>query len=121
TSTNSVDWTRRVSRTLENLHGVGDLNGKLVTIGNRGTILQSARWHGSELVVAKTDAMVSVPTAGFQLELRAVTGRRHRLEASSNLINWTNIFTFTNAQDEIRFVDNEARSLPRRFYRLVTE
>jgi hypothetical protein len=113
TSTNTFNWTRRPSRVFENLHRAGYLNGKLVVMGNRGTILQSDRF------VTELDAPTFVSGTGFRFPIEGVINRTYQIQASTNLANWINLLTFTNLVERSEFTDTNALQLPRRFYRLV--
>jgi hypothetical protein len=57
---------------------------------------------------------------GFEFELNAEPGRQHRLEASADLVDWSEIFSFSNTQPETTYVDQESAVFPQRFYRVVT-
>jgi hypothetical protein len=110
--TNNFPWIERPSRTFENLHQVAYLDGKLVAIGNRGTILQSGRFV----------AQLGVPTlggGGAQIPFKGVLKQGYRLEASTDLMSWTNLFSFTNTTDQLLLQDTNAAQHSRRFYRAV--
>jgi len=115
TSTNTVTWQRRAPRTVENLHGVRYVNGTFVAIGNRGAILQSGRVIGPVLTVRQYD-----PQFGFVFSVEAEMNRVYRIQASSDLLNWTDILEFNNTQTTTLFVDEEALFVPVQFYRVVS-
>ncbi len=114
-STNTVNWSRRASRTLENLHGVAGINGAFVTMGNRGTVLQSARLGRPILLVRNY-----YHEAGFELAIQGEAGPTYRLQASTDLRNWTDLLTFANSQETTVFRDETAIYFPCRFYRVVS-
>jgi len=43
-----------------------------------------------------------------------------RIQASTNLRDWTTLTTLPNLQGTFDYVDSEAASYPRRFYRAVS-
>ena len=114
TSTDLLTWTPRASRTFENFHRVAVLDGKLVAIGNRGTVLQSGR------ILTELAPPVWQPGVGFTFGLKGVVGRAYVLEASTDLSNWTPLRNFTNETEAVTFTDTDALQNPLRFYR-VTE
>lgn len=113
TSMDLVSWTRRASHTFENLHGVAYLDGKLIVIGNRGTVLQSWRF------VAEFEPPAFALGTGLQLPFKGVLNRAYRLQATTNLVNWIDLATFTNQVERSVFTDADALQYDRRFYRLV--
>jgi hypothetical protein len=113
TSPDLVTWTRRASRTFENQHQVALLDGKLVVIGNRGTILQSGRF------VTDLERPSFMFGTGFRLPFKGVLDHTYQIQASTNLVNWTNLLTFTNTVERNEFIDPEALQYQLRFYRLV--
>jgi hypothetical protein len=114
TTTDLFSWTRRASRTFENFHRVVHLDGKLVAIGNRGTVLQSGRFI-TDLAPPRYE-----PGIGFTFGLRGVIGQPYVIEASTDLLNWSPLLHFTNEIETTTFTDTNALQQSRRFYR-VTE
>jgi hypothetical protein len=113
TATNTFGiWTRRPSRALENLHGMGELGGRLVTMGNRGTILQSDQF------APVLETPVVLGGGRVQVPFRGVLNRTYEFQASTNLGTWTLLQTFTNTTQRTLLEDATAASHPRRFYRL---
>jgi hypothetical protein len=112
--TNNAPWMRRASRTFENLHKVVYLDGKLVAIGNRGTILQSGRF------VTELEAP-SFKAGNFQLPFKGVVNQAYQVEATTNFVNWTSIARFTNMTEHSVYTDTGASPFKRRFYRLKAE
>ena len=60
------------------------------------------------------------PAIGFQIAIEGEIGRQHRLQASTDLRHWTDLFTFNNTQLRTFFVDQDARFYLHRFYRVVS-
>lgn len=56
----------------------------------------------------------------FHLTVAADPGQAYRVQASSNLVNWSNLFTNSNAAGTFDFSDNAATNQARRFYRTVS-
>jgi hypothetical protein len=113
TSPDLITWTPRASRVFENFHGVVGFKDRLLVIGNRGTVLQSGR------VLTEIGPPSFLAGTGFQLPFTGVIGRTYQVQASTNLVNWTQLATFTNTAALAAFTDTNALHLPRRFYRLV--
>lgn len=113
TSPQGYAWSRRASRTFENLHAVRLFKGRLLAIGNRGTVLQSGR------VLTEIGPPEFLAGTGFRVPFQGVIGRTYQVQASTNLVNWTQLATFTNTAAQAAFTDTNALHLPRRFYRLV--
>jgi hypothetical protein len=82
-------------------------------IGNRGTILQSGRF------VTELEPPAFVAGVGFRLAFKGVLNQTYQIQASTNLVNWTSLVTFTNMVESNEFTDTNALSRPHRFYRLV--
>ena len=112
TSPDLGTWTPRASRTFENQHQVALLAGKLVVIGNRGTILQSGRFVGELEPPLFAAGHAYVPFNG-------VLQQDYQLEASTNLTSWTPIIAFTNTAERVLLEDVNSGQHPRRYYRVV--
>ncbi len=56
----------------------------------------------------------------FQFTISSATGQGFRIEAGTNLVNWTTIATLSNSTGSTQFVDPAAAGFPRRFYRAAT-
>jgi hypothetical protein len=105
-------WTPRASRTFENLHQIIYFNGRFVTIGNRGTILQSGRFVPELEAPAYVGGTANVPFEG-------VLQRGYQFQYSTNLTTWNPIFSFTNTTDRVLLPDPNAGQSPFRFYRVI--
>jgi hypothetical protein len=90
----------------------------LVAIGNRGTVLQSGRLITGLEFVRYQRALEPAVASTATLAVNGVVGQAYRLEASTNLMQWTNLVRFTNTAERMFFMDNAAAVHPRRFYRL---
>ena len=113
TSPDATIWTLRASRAFDNLHQVAWLDGRLAAIGNRGTILQSSR------INSVLEPPQFVPGAGFRFSFRGVLNQPYQIQASSNLMDWIHLLTFTNQSEHGEFTDTNVALFPRRFYRLA--
>ena len=54
---------------------------------------------------------------GFKLKLSTHEAATYRLEASTNLMEWTNLVIFTNSMGDSEFTDSAATNFPGRYYR----
>jgi hypothetical protein len=112
TSPDTTNWTYRASRTFENLHQVAWLDGRFVTIGNRGNVLQSGRMD------SVFESPRFLPGIGLSLPFQGILNHPYQIQASTNLVDWNNLLTFTNQSERAEFTDTNAVQLPLRFYRL---
>jgi hypothetical protein len=62
---------------------------------------------------------VSFASGKFTLRLNGDVGPQYILQASTNLFNWTGIFTNTPAVMPVTIIDTNAGVFPRRFYRAL--
>jgi plastocyanin len=61
---------------------------------------------------------MSVPGSGFQFTLsNLVVGATYVIQASTDVVNWTNLSTNIASSTVEIYLDTEATALPRRFYR----
>jgi len=58
-------------------------------------------------------------TGQFRLTLVGEAGRSDTIQASTNLVNWTDLTNFVSATGTNEFTDPAAPDFPRRFYRAV--
>jgi hypothetical protein len=62
----------------------------------------------------------TVYTGGeFRLPMQLEAGRSYLIQATSDLITWTTLETFTAVGNAVEFVDTQAGNYPGRFYRIV--
>lgn len=59
------------------------------------------------------------PGGGFEMILTSRGGFDYAIEATENLANWTTIGTLRAVNGSVQFVDSQARSSTKRFYRAV--
>ena len=57
-------------------------------------------------------------SVGFKMQAEGEEGSRYVIEASSGLASWNPLVTITNKTGAVEFVDQQARVLSRRFYRI---
>ena len=110
TSPDTVTWKPRVSRTRENLHAIVPLGDTLVTLGNRGTILQS-------------DPLVPRLTTGrdgSNLRLTFTSPREgaFKLQESTDF-NWTDLMDLNNDSGAVEQLVPLPPGPGHRFYRVV--
>jgi hypothetical protein len=60
-------------------------------------------------------------TTGFWLLVDGEPGVAYVIETSSGLVAWTPLITITNSGGPVQYLDKQARSISRRFYRLRPE
>ncbi len=57
---------------------------------------------------------------GFELVVTGAIGRSYRIQASTDLNTWIDLFSFSNSEEKTLFLDSNAASFPSRFYRVVS-
>ena len=78
------------------------------------TVLQATQAQSQIMTVT------SLPNGQFRFAVVTAPGITGRIEASSDLQNWTTLTNFTSAADgTYKFTDRSALNLPQRFYRVV--
>lgn len=97
------------------LHRAVAHRGKVVAIGNHGTILQS------DTVAATLESPVRRPDGTVAVGLLGLRDRVYRLQAATQPGDWTTLTVLTNRGDRVEHVDAEAARTPYRFYRLHEE
>ena len=58
-------------------------------------------------------------TGGLELVLFSLAGLEYRIDASSDLVNWTAVTNFVSTNATMHFMDSSATNYSRRFYRAV--
>lgn len=111
-SINGLNWDARLFDSRRNLSGVAYGNGTFVVVGSQGTILQSAN------VAIPWLTLLQRP-GGLTLTLEGEIGRVYRIEASTDLIGWSDIGSVTNSRMGTDFLDSTASDSRQRFYRAV--
>ena len=88
--------------------------GTFVAVGRDG-IFQS------ESAIPGSIAVLGIATnGGLALEFTGEIGRNYKLQFSSNLVLWEDLFAFTNSQSRAHYTDTAATNYLTRFYRAVT-
>jgi large repetitive protein len=77
-----------------------------------------ARWQDNEF--QSLGSPLSYEAGVFRLTLFPDFGSSYGIEASSNLVHWERLVTFTNQVQAAEFIDTDAAQNPRRFYRAVS-
>jgi hypothetical protein len=58
-----------------------------------------------------------LPDGRFPLTLTSAPGVRFAVEASTDLSQWTEVASGVNTTGTFNFIDDQARTLPQRFFR----
>jgi photosystem II stability/assembly factor-like uncharacterized protein len=111
TSSDSMNWTRRVSRAGNDLAGAVFFRGRFVVVGADGTILRS------DPVGPALNARLT--PAGMRLEIAGDPGTRLRLQASRDLAAWEDLLTLELSDEAAVYLDPSANLPAHRFYRLI--
>jgi len=118
-SRNLTNWTTRrfepnfsLSHTLQ---GVTYGKGTFVAVGFTGLIVQSAN-----VAIPWIQPLKQFGTADVSLTIEGEIGRVYRLQASSDLIGWSDIGVVTNTTVEADFLDLNATGVNQRFYRVIS-
>jgi hypothetical protein len=85
-----------------------------VVVGDAGTIAQS----GLMLSLA---GHARPGGAGYELSIVGERSRAYRIQASTDLRSWTDLFTYTNPRPVTLFVDPAFNNIPARFYRVLSK
>ena len=118
-----------MENTIQTAHGyssVVEANGQLFGIGSQNP----SDWQSSPFVVSLLgnytgvlgsafDTPIQISAGTFHLNLLGENGRTYVIEASTNLQNWTPIYTNTVTGGTLQFDDMGAAGVPVRFYRAV--
>jgi hypothetical protein len=115
TSPDGVIWTEHRTYCQNTLRSVLYAESRIILAGNNETLLQSEFFGLPVLHVRR-----SLGIDGFQFMVDGQIGSTFRLQASDDLVNWEDIFTFTNTRVSTLFLDSEATAYGRRFYRVVS-
>ncbi len=114
TSPDTKAWKARESGTTNELYRVIYGRDTFVAVGAGGTILQS----GVEPFTLRFDR-VQVHPEGVEVHLVGEAGRAFRVEASTNLVDWTEVSVSAGIEDGLLLLDAAPATLPRKFYRAV--
>jgi hypothetical protein len=70
-----------------------------------------------QVVPSTTFQTFSLTNGNFQFALVGPTGASCLIEATTNLFNWTPLFTNTPFNGTLNFIDPQTPQFPKRFYR----
>jgi hypothetical protein len=113
TSDNGSSWNLRNFARQENLHGVAYGQGTFVAVGNGGTILQCGVLLGLSCAFRRE-------AGGFELTIAGESHRPYRLQATTNLTNWIDLWTYNRAEPVSTILDVTATNCTRRYYRVLS-
>ena len=114
------------------LSGPGLLNGNVMTLTGAGTVTVRASQPGNSIYAAAAyvdQALTVLPpsntvgspqynVSGFNLTFYGTVGSNYLFQASSNLVNWTSLQSFTCTNSIMNFRDTSATGMARRFYQI---
>jgi hypothetical protein len=115
-STNGVDWTeKRIGPQIGNyfLYDVVFGKGTFVVVGMPDAIAQSA-----SVIPGWFEGINKPNPTQTELNISGEVGTRYNLQYSSDLIQWHNLFSYTNEWPTVRVTDTSATA-SRRFYRVT--
>jgi alpha-tubulin suppressor-like RCC1 family protein len=113
TSPDALSWTPR-SDLDDNLTSVAYGQGRFVVVGDYGSISQSG-------VMLSLSGHASAEGSAYELNILGERSRGYRIQASSDLRNWTDVFTYTNPEPVTLFADPGLKNNPARFYRVLSK
>ena len=105
-----TNWTLRWEQDGRGLNSIAAGNGRLVAVGQGGRIVRPGAALGIEPALAPA-------TPRFTLTLANEIGLRHTLLASTNLLDWGALQSFTNTTFKTLLQDPQAGLHPVRYYR----
>jgi hypothetical protein len=112
TSPDGLNWTLRSAPGGAALNGIAFGNGVFVAVGLSGNIWQSA---------PILSLGVAWAPGGANLTLAAPSGLPCVVQASNDLIHWTNLFSIPFAQSTQTLTDTNAPAYQQRFYRAMAQ
>jgi len=110
TSPNGGDWLSRFTGCYTGLRNVIYADGAFWAAGNNETILKSGQTR--PFLLARRGGNE------FNVLIEAELGKAHRLQSSSNLVSWSDLFNFTPAEESTVYGDTQNERA--RFYRVVS-
>ena len=116
TSPDGATWTSRNPGAVLPLLGIAYGNGRFVAVGFVGTILTS----GTVVTLALGPAPVWSAN-GMSLALDGPVGSNYVIQASSDLVNWTPIDSFSITNSPFYFHGAAATNSSARFYRAMLQ
>jgi hypothetical protein len=90
-------------------------NGTYIAVGDAGTVLQTTPLNPLPPPILGG----SMTSRGFALSAIAAPGPSYHIQVSTNLVNWTNIFSFSGGQSAVSFIDATATKQSAAFYRIM--
>ncbi len=114
TSEDGLLWTAHRSGCHNDLRGILYAGSRFMAVGNNETILQSD-FFGQPILHCR-----AYSDEGFEFLVEGEVGRTYKLQGSTDLVTWTDLFTFTSQQGRTVFLDGEAGVYSRQFYRVVS-
>ena len=115
-STNGVDWNEtRIGPQIGNyfLYDVAFGNETFVVVGQPNAIAQSA-----SVARGWFEGIVRRNSSETELDISGEVGTRYNLQYSSDLVQWRDLFSYTNDWPTVRVTDTSATAPPR-FYRVT--
>jgi len=88
-------------------------DGVVALLRNKGLLVQQLPKLFSRFVNGR-----QLADGAISLDFEPITGHRHALEATGNVVAWQPIHNFISSASTTNYVDLAARDLPQRFYRL---
>jgi hypothetical protein len=91
------------------MNGVGSVmssNAPLVVVGSIVSNVLSIVSSGTGMIAS-----------GFKLQLSVPTGSNYVIQATTDLVSWTSIYTNVAASNSVTYTDAAALNLPNRYYR----
>ncbi len=114
TSTNGENWHERFCGALNDLRSVRHIAGRFIVAGNNETIMESG-FYGSP----RWRIRPPVPLGQFPFEVLAQVGRTNRVLFSDNLLSWQTWTNFVPEDEVTSFLETDAASRSRRFFRVT--
>ena len=108
-SPNGGVWFERFTACYTALRNVIYADGAFWAAGNNETIVKSGQMRPFLLARNRGNE--------FKVLIEAQIGKAHRLQSSSNLVNWSDLFNFAPTEESTIYCDSEGDK--RRFYRVV--
>jgi hypothetical protein len=116
TSFDGITWDRRNLTPNTGLHGITFGDGTFVTVGNDGTILQSAN-----VGAASFEGPHGLANGVFRTSILGEIGRSYQLQISNDLKAWTTKSVFTPTAAMSLLEDQLSTNSPLGFYRVISE
>jgi hypothetical protein len=112
-SLDGLGWRQRRTP-FPGFSSVGTSDKTFVLLGGNAAVLESGELSPIGLFTPTYNA-----ATGFRLNATGDAGSTAKLQKSTNLVDWTNVLTFTNSNARTPVIDSAATNSPRGFYRVV--